>query len=44
MPVEVWSACDHFVQLTMLVIESSSFLLRVFFSPDSENPLKEEDL
>ena len=41
--MEDWSACDHFVQLMMQVIESSSLLLKDSFSPGSGNSLRKED-
>ena len=41
--MEVWSACDHYVSLTMRVIEFSSLLLKDSFPSDSENPLRKED-
>jgi len=43
MSVEVRSAHDHFVPLTMRVIESSSLLPKNSFSPGSGNPLRKED-
>ena len=40
--IKVWLARDHFILLMMWMIESS--ILGIFFSPDSENPSREEDL
>ena len=42
--VEVWSARDHFVPLTMRAIDLWMVLLRNSFSPDSGDSLREKDL